>query len=460
MNIYILVEISKREFDSNLLIAFLSALNGHEVIISNFENYSFLNSISMLKPGIFHTKSIVHGIKKKNFHNSLKKKNFLITSIDEEAGLINKDYTSFSETRFSNDALSVVDKIFCWGQNDYQFLKKKFPIHEKKFTLSGSPRIDLSKKFFSKYWNPKIINNKEKKENILFALNFPVVNGYIVKEKIYSEMKKQGFFERSKIKEQEYLDFVEDSNKSFLAFKNLINFLSKELKNYKFIIRPHPMEKIETWKKLLQENINVEINNDNDVNYDLDRSKILIHNGCTTAFQAALKDLPILSYKPYKGQSDYGSIANQLGKMVFKKEDIKKEIIKLMQIKDFKIDDYINKKILSFRIHLSEEFSSKNIINSWLEISNNLISERNNWVIVRLYLQIFSLFKLFREYLLFIIKPFKKKTENYYYRKKKFEDINIEEVRSKISRLKKIFNKDEKIIVEKLSSKFFLIKKI
>ena len=75
MNIYILVEISKREFDSNLLIAFLSALDGHEVIISNFENYSLLNSISKLKPGIFHTKSIVHGTKK-NFHDSLKRKIF------------------------------------------------------------------------------------------------------------------------------------------------------------------------------------------------------------------------------------------------------------------------------------------------------------------------------------------------------------------------------------------------
>ena len=74
MNIYILVEISKREFDSNLLLAFLAAVEGNEVVISNFENFSYLNSISKLKNGIFHTKSLVHGLKKQKFHESLKKK--------------------------------------------------------------------------------------------------------------------------------------------------------------------------------------------------------------------------------------------------------------------------------------------------------------------------------------------------------------------------------------------------
>ena len=42
------------------------------------------------------------------------------------------------------------------------------------------------------------------------------------------------------------------------------------------------------------------------------------------------------------------------------------------------------------------------------KISNNLISERNNWIVIRLYLQIFILFKLFKE-LAVIKNPFKQK---------------------------------------------------
>tara|TARA_B100001057_G_scaffold501302_1_gene623593 strand:+ start:10014 stop:11396 length:1383 start_codon:yes stop_codon:yes gene_type:complete len=459
MNIYILVEISKREFDSNLLLAFLAALDGHEVVLSNFENYSFLNSISKLKPGVFHTKSILHGIKKKNFHESLKKKNFLITSIDEEASLINNDLTSFLETRFSSEALDLIDKVFCWGKHDYDSLKKKFPIHEEKFVLSGSPRMDLSKKLFQNFWSAEIKNLVDK-NNILFALNFPVINGYIIKEKIFNEMKEQGFFERSKTKEQEYLDYIEDSNKSFLSFKDLINYLSKELKNHKLIVRPHPMEKTETWKQLLQVNSNVEISNHNDINYDLGRSKILIHNGCSSAFQSALLDIPILSYKSYKAKSDYGILANQLGKIISRKEDIKNEIVKLTNDREIKLDYYIKKDILNLRIHHSNKsLSSENILNTWKNFSIHFKQKKNDWKIIKLNLQIFRLFKLIKEYSVRILKPFKKKTENYYYRKKKFEELNIEDVRNKIYKFKKIFKKEEKIVVEKLSSKFFLIKK-
>ena len=458
MNIYILVEISKREFDSNLLLAFLSVLDGNEVVLSNFENYSFLDSIAKLKPGIFHTKSLAHGVKKRNFHNSLKKKNFLLTSIDEEASLINEDLTSYVETRYSNKDLDIVDKVFCWGQQDYEFLKKKFPIHQSKFVLSGSPRIDLSNSFFKSFWNYK---KSDDENQILLALNFPVVNGYLRKDKIYNEMKKQGYFKRSKIRENEYLEYIEDSEKSFSAFEDLIKYLPNELKNYKFILRPHPMEKIDTWKELLGKSNNVEISNNNDINYDLIRSKVIIHNGCTTAFHAALQDVPILSFKSYEGKSDYGLLANKLGKIVNTKEGIKKEIVNIIERQDIKSSDYIKKSIMKHKIYQSEKtFSVENILNTWKKIGVSLISRPNNWRKVKLYLRIFELMKLIKELSIKILKPFKKNTENYFYRKKKFEDLDIEEVRNKIYKFKIIFNIKENIIVEKLSNRFFLIKKV
>ena len=42
MNIYILTEITKRELDSNLLIALLAANQGHEIFISNMTNFELL----------------------------------------------------------------------------------------------------------------------------------------------------------------------------------------------------------------------------------------------------------------------------------------------------------------------------------------------------------------------------------------------------------------------------------
>ena len=74
--------------------------------------------------------------------------------------------------------------------------------------------MDLSKKFLANIGGQKLKIIKKTKQHFI-SFNFSVVNGYIVKEKIYNEMKRQGFFEKSKVKEQEYFDYIEDSRKSF-----------------------------------------------------------------------------------------------------------------------------------------------------------------------------------------------------------------------------------------------------
>ena len=70
MNIYILTEITKRELDANLFLACIAAKDGFNVIISNHGTIKFLNDKKLLKEGIFHTKSLVHGEKKKELHES------------------------------------------------------------------------------------------------------------------------------------------------------------------------------------------------------------------------------------------------------------------------------------------------------------------------------------------------------------------------------------------------------
>ena len=95
MNIYILVEITKRELESNLLLAMIAALQGNQVLISNMNTFEYLNKKKMLNEGIFHTKSIVHDDRKQNLHKNFKKNGIKITSIDEENGLIKKNLDNF-----------------------------------------------------------------------------------------------------------------------------------------------------------------------------------------------------------------------------------------------------------------------------------------------------------------------------------------------------------------------------
>ena len=96
MNIYIHLENIIRELDSKLLLATLAASRGHEVIISNIEAIEKGIRRGFLAPGIFHTKSLTPGPIKILNHKSMIKKGNLVTSLDEEGGLINQGYDKFA----------------------------------------------------------------------------------------------------------------------------------------------------------------------------------------------------------------------------------------------------------------------------------------------------------------------------------------------------------------------------
>ena len=78
------------------LIVVSKAEDKTPITSSNSETIRYLNEKKLLKSGIFHTKSLVHGKKKEELHRSLKNNNIKITSLDEEAGLVLKNLDYFA----------------------------------------------------------------------------------------------------------------------------------------------------------------------------------------------------------------------------------------------------------------------------------------------------------------------------------------------------------------------------
>ena len=120
-----------------------------------------------LKKGVFYTKSLEHDNWKKNLIQIIYSLGNKITSLDEEAGIIKdkKSLEIFLRARFTNDSLSKINKVFCWGNDDYIMLKKLFPQFKDKFVLSGSSRVDMWKQKFKTYW---LKNNGIKKKKFWF----------------------------------------------------------------------------------------------------------------------------------------------------------------------------------------------------------------------------------------------------------------------------------------------------
>ncbi len=450
MNAYILTEITKRELDSNILLACIAANNDFEVMISNSDIIKNLNSKKILKKGIFHTKSLVHGEKKKKLHSKIRENGHKITSLDEESGLILDDLSFFCESRFSNEELSGTDGVFCWGSHDYESLKSMYPNQKEKFILSGSPRIDILRNKLKEYWN-----NKEIKKNILISSNFNLVNGYIATSKIVQEIEKQGFFKRS----QDYKEFlniiIPETKKKFESFKMMSKELINSFPNEHFVFRPHPMERPLFWKDFFKGYKNIKVSNQGNINSQLLNSKILIHNSCTTAFQSYMLDIPTLCYEPFKSLSNYGNPANKLSERVQDLELLKNKVKKILDKKfDYSKQDE-KAKTFNFKVFVPKDsYSSDVIVKSWKKILDQNDNQKNNWKRIKFELRIIQLKDFILKFLIRFLKP----SKNLYF-DRKFEKISDVEILEKVKKISNILNL-KGITCKKLSDKSFVVKKL
>ena len=157
MNLYVYIEILNREFLSKLIICMESASKGINVYLGRIKPYL---ERDFFVPGIILLKSITPSSQRIEPLKYYKSKDFIITSLDEEVGLINKNVNEYIKLRYSNKSIELADKVFTWGRFDYDNLRKKFKKYKKKFILSGNPRLDFWRRNFEFFFKKKKFVNK------------------------------------------------------------------------------------------------------------------------------------------------------------------------------------------------------------------------------------------------------------------------------------------------------------
>ena len=70
------------------------------------------------------------------------KKGNLVTSIDEEVGLIKEGYNQFVNDRYSEETIKDASAIFGYGIEDTETLKNIHSKYSSKMYKTGSPRVD------------------------------------------------------------------------------------------------------------------------------------------------------------------------------------------------------------------------------------------------------------------------------------------------------------------------------
>mgnify|MGYP001189282414 FL=1 len=460
MNIYIHVEVSARELDSKLLLATLAAARGHEVIVSEMEVIEKGLVRGWLPPGIFHTKSITPSKTKMDRHEALINSGSNVTSIDEEAGIDSPGYEVFLKKRYSERSIDQSSAVFTWGEEDFESLKKNFNKYSNKFHKTGSPRIDICKPSMAEYWN--IPKNIPKKPFLLVASNMAICDSRPFGEMVKSQ-RINGYYDRDQeLLKKQFERKANDFSKA-IVFIEAIKYLSKNNNGYDIVFRPHPTEKSEFWKILMNGIPNLHIVNEGPVNSWIQNSFAVMHHGCTTGIESFLSQKPVISYVPpeLKDHVLQNNLPNQMGYSINSKEDLLTKVNSLLEETKQNPNKQNNQEIpvqISKKVYIDKsELAAEKIIKTWESISDNKISKSINLIQLKYFILKLKINGIIGNVLKILsLQGFSNFGSNI--NNSKFPPLDIKEISEKIKRLKMILKINKKIEFKLVSKRTMIIK--
>lgn len=457
MNIYIHVEIAARELDSKLLLAVVAASRGHDVLISDVGTMMKGAQIGALAPGIFHTKSLTPSIKKLARHKALVDEGFAITSIDEESGLIDHGYEKFAVIRYSEETVAQASAVFGWGAEDSQTLKRIYSKHASKVHQTGSTRADLWRSRFNHYWG--VPKGLPKKPYLLVSSNMGSANNIRpFHERIQSE-RCAGYFQRDPERFLVRFGVIAESYRMTAAFIEAIRYLADKSKgSYDIVLRPHPVENIEAWQIYLEGVPNAHIIREGSITAWVNNAFAVLHNGCTTALEATISGIPVVTYIPFK-QEYARDLPNELGVHCESLEALSSAISRLFHLslpgtnadEIEELPDSVAKKVYLD----DDELAVEKILKVWEGLDNGGLSRPCNWTKFQVLLKLEKLRQLVAWTLRTALPgKFGLAKKNF-----KFPPLDEEDIRSRVCRLQRVLGLDEKLECKFLSDRTVLIRR-
>ena len=380
-----------RELDGKLLLATLAASRGHEVIISNIEAIEKGIRRGLLKPGIFHTKSLTPSTVKIFNHKAMIEKGNLVTSLDEEGGLTLKGYDKFVKERYSEETIKDASAIFGYGIDDTETLKKVYSKYSSKIHKTGSPRVDLWKPLFSKYWGTP--TNMPKKPFLLVVSNMSYANYAEPLKEIIKTHKKNGLYEFKPWQFLETLVTASNQYRTIADFIEAIQHLAKKNKGYDIVLRPHQNEDLDSWKVYLEGIPNVYVIREGSISGWISNAFAVMHNGCTSALESTISKKPLLTYVPNKQELFGYELPNELGYKIESKDNLLLKVNYLFDSmksnNEIILDKHLPEQVVK-KIYIDDkELAAEKIIKHWESLSKNQsnFSKSSNWILFKLSLK-------------------------------------------------------------------------
>ncbi|TVR16971.1 MAG: hypothetical protein EA391_06350 [Balneolaceae bacterium] len=373
MNIYIPIEIKVRELEGRTLLAFAAAERGHTVIVGEKKDTIGLATKGLLPPGLVHLKSITPHHSMKKMLTKLKSRGHSLTVQDEESGLLDETYETFARLRFSSETIDQVDKVLTWGNYDYRSLKKFYTDQSGKFVVTGSPRADFWRKDFYDYYSEhEESKTLDGKPYIMVVSNFGGILNMNRFWNIMARLNEAGYFEREEGRERHEFNNAAYQTRLIGEFVFMVRDLAKRFPDYNVLIRPHPIESVEGWEKLVGNVPGVYIKREGTISPWIRNAKLIIHNGCTSALEAAVGGQHRIAYRPLPNEIER-AIPNKVSYNVFSMEELYKAVEAVIHnsgSKEIEKQYKEGRKIVNDRFEETDDkLAADKIVDQWESIS-------------------------------------------------------------------------------------------
>ncbi|WP_052812997.1 surface carbohydrate biosynthesis protein [Desulfonatronum thioautotrophicum] len=314
--LYLPIELKVRDLNSRILLASFAAVSGIKTIIGH--KLEVQHRIGEFPPGVFLMYGFVGNYL--NTYEKIIKYGHKVVAQDDE-GLVVWQNDMYQKFRVSSSVLEKVSQVYAWGHNQKQLIDNWSPKTKEKILITGSPRFDLLREPFSSVLASDANRIKETFGNyLLINTNFGRVNHFKGVE--YFVQTKTVEYALSGDQIQFFEEHLNFQMSIYTSFIKMLPALSAAFPEKLFIIRPHPSENRDTWRKHTSGLPNVKVVHEGSVLPWILGSEMLIHNGCTTGVEAYMLNKLVIAYRPVIQEHLETHLPNGLSHQVFTTEEL------------------------------------------------------------------------------------------------------------------------------------------
>jgi len=311
MVIYIPVEIPVRELPGYLLLSVVAASRGHKVLITSAVELWLYKRLNILRKGCYLAKNVNVPSVSKTVYDGFLKDGFDLYCQEQESSILFGEFSSHLNIRsIEKDQFLPFKGVFCWGKRETLEYKKFFESKKDIFFDVGSVRLELWGKKYAAQYQDKALPTA--KPYILVVSNF----GYVMGEKHWSALsliyRSLEMF-KSYSQEEEFLKCVAEDCDICCEMILAVKHLARKNPKHDIVFRPHPTDSRSNWENIFCDDENVSVTGSSDsISSWIHNASLIIQNGCTSAFEAVIREVPVISYGPDRIYDDI-TIPNMLG---------------------------------------------------------------------------------------------------------------------------------------------------